>query len=88
MANAKLIPCIGIVDRKIGDDKVGQQQLLEHVGMDAAGPLLEVGAKCFQTRLEQRRLDQFGEDRIEVDRSAIQAWLHSERRDHECARPL
>ena len=57
MADAQLVPNVGIVDRQIRDHEVGDQQLLEHVGADVAGAHLLVGAEQLQPRRLQRRLD-------------------------------
>jgi hypothetical protein len=87
MAHAELVPGVRIIDREFGDDQISQQQLLEHVRVNVSRPLLQVGAERLETGVQHCRLDEFGKDGIEVDRTAIPSRLRAERRNDKCPGP-
>ena len=67
MPNAKLVPRIGIVDRHIGNDEIGQKQFLKHVGEDIAGPVFEIRAEDIGAGLRDRWFNELPVNLIEVD---------------------
>jgi hypothetical protein len=83
VANAELVPDVGVVDREIGDHKIGEHQLLKHVGADIARPQLLIGAEGFQACPDQGGLDEALEHRVEIDRLAIPARLGAKGHHHE-----
>lgn len=70
MAYAELVPDVGVVQRQVGHDEVGQQQFLEHVGANVTGTLFFVSADHLQPSRLQRRLDVLRIDAVEVDKPA------------------
>ncbi|TLD44282.1 MAG: hypothetical protein FAZ92_03471 [Accumulibacter sp.] len=83
MPHAEFVPDVRVVEGEIGDDEVGDQQLLEHVGADVAGTLLLVSAKHLHPRRLERRPDVFGVDAIEIDQLAIGPGLAAEGHGYE-----
>src|SRR6266545_5270872 len=67
MANSQLIKNVGVVDRNICNDKIGDEQLLEHVGANVA--LLDKFARraARQTRLPHGRTNEFLFNPVEID---------------------
>src|SRR5262249_43469355 len=67
VAHPELVPDVGILDGQVGDDQVGDEKLLEHVGDDVAGPELLVGPEGLEAGGLERGLDVFRVHAIEVD---------------------
>ena len=75
----------GIVDRQVGNDELGEQQILEHVEVDRAAAAVGVGAVRGETSRRDRRRQELVVDGVEVDRGPVCGCLLAERHDDEGA---
>ena len=85
MPHADFVPDIGIVQGQIGDNELGEQQILKHVGVDRAAAAVGVGAVRHQPGRRNCRREEVFVDGIEVDRGAVRRLLLAKRHDDESA---
>jgi hypothetical protein len=67
VADAELVEDVGVEDGDVGQDEVGRDELVVHVGADVAGRRLLVGPERLAVGLPQRRLDEPFQDLVDVD---------------------
>lgn len=79
MTHAEFVPDIGIIDREIRNNEIGNQQLLKHVRQNTAGALLFVSSEHLQPRRFECRLDEFGINTIEINLCALTILFCAER---------
>ena len=73
--HADFVPHIWIVQRQVGHDELGQQQLLEHVDMDRAAPALGIGPVGLEPGSLNGRRKQLRINRVEIDFGAVRGLL-------------
>ena len=84
MADAKLVKNIRIVDRDIGDHKVGGQQPPEHILADVAGLKYVNGRAALGPDPLERGSDQQALNLIEVD-VVLRAERSNDESSHVCS---
>ena len=83
MPDADFVPDIGIVQGQIGDDKLGEKQILEHVEVDRAAAPVGVRAVWHQTGRGDCRRKEGLVNGVEVDRGPVGPCLLAKRHDDE-----
>ena len=67
VTNPQFVRHVRVLDREVRYDQVGDEQLLEHIGDDVAGPYLAIGTKRLEPCQCQRWGDVLRVDAVEVD---------------------
>ena len=67
MAHAEFVLDIRIVEGRVSDDKISEQQFLEHIGANVSGPLLFIGTEHYTSDTFKRRFDIVSIYCIEID---------------------
>ena len=81
--HADFVPDIGIVQCQIGDDKLGEKQILEHVEVDRAAPAVGVRAVRHQPGRHDCRRKEVPVEGVKVDRGPVRRLLLAKRHDDE-----
>jgi hypothetical protein len=78
VADAEFVKGIWIVCCDIGDNDVGNQQLLKHVYTDVPGLKNFAGSSAFSADVVERRADEIFFDSVEVDAFTSTEWANDE----------